>query len=268
MKEETKMKQNKTDTKKQNIQRNEKKINLDLGDVNAKVVYLSYEGFDLNTLLVSFNEKRRILSTWDGYRTVEFVANNYLPQKLSLITMKNYAKFEKNFPLTLGVEPTEISFLSTGVNMDNLAVCEKSYEEFKVCCFATAGAKGNAQRTGVDVGNYVERDGKFLLTTGTINLIVLTNAVLSEGAMGRTIMTATEAKTAAMEDLKVKSSYTPQIQATGTGSDNMIVVSGKGRSKPLRVTSGHTKIGELIGFTTKTAVTEALKKNDGYSISA
>jgi adenosylcobinamide amidohydrolase len=147
--------------------------------------------------------------------------------------------------------------------MDNLAVCEKSYEEFKVCCFATAGAKGNAQRSGVDVGDYVERDGKYTLITGTINVIILTNVVLSDGAMARAIITATEAKTAAMEDLEVRSSYTPQNQATGTGSDNMIIVSGEGLGKPLSTTSGHTKIGELIGFTTKTAVTEALKKNDG-----
>ena len=44
---------------------------------------------------------------------------------------------------------------------------------------------------------------------------------------------------------------------------NMIVVSGKGLGKPLRLTSGHTKIGELIGFSTKIAVAEALKKHDG-----
>jgi len=31
----------------------------------------------------------------------------------------------------------------------------------------------------------------------------------------------------------------------------------------LRLTSGHTKIGELIGFSTKIAVAEALKKHDG-----
>jgi adenosylcobinamide amidohydrolase len=215
---------------------------------------------------VSFNEKRRILSTWDGHRRVKWVSNNFLPLKLSEYTMKDYAIFEKNFPVILGVDPKQISLLSTGVTMDNLAVCEKSYEEVKVCCFATAGAKGNAQRSGVDVGDYVERDGEFVLTTGTINIIVLTNAVLSDGAMARAIVTATEAKTAAMEDLKVKSSYTPQVQATGTGSDNMIIVSGEGTGKPLRVTSGHTKIGELIGVTTKTAVTEALKKNDGYSM--
>jgi adenosylcobinamide amidohydrolase len=256
------MKQNKTKRKKTDKDIPEKKMSLTLEGTKAKVLYLKYAGFDLNTLLISFNGKRRILSTWDGYRKVKFVANNYLPTKLSELTMAHYDDFEKKFPSTFEVNPKDISLLSTGVNMDNLAFCEKSCEELKVCCFATAGAKGNAQRSGVDVGDYFERDGNFVLASGTINVIILTNAVLSDGAMARAIITATEAKTAAMQDLNVKSSYT-QNQATGTGSDNMIVVSGKGSGTPLRVTSGHTKIGELIGFLTKSAVAEALKKNDG-----
>ena len=81
--------------------------------------------------------------------------------------------------------------------------------------------------------------------------------------MARAIITATEAKTTVLQDLNVRSTSCPQYQATGTGTDNIIVVSGTGGSKSLRLTSGHTKIGELIGFSTKIAVTEALKKQDG-----
>ena len=241
----------------------EKKINLALKGIEAKVVYHTYEGFNLNTLLVSFGEKRRVLSTWDGHREVKFVGNTYTPRALSERTMKNYEEFQKKFPLALGISPEEIAFLSTSVDMDNLAVCERSYQEFKVCCLATAGAKGNALRTGVDVASYVERAGNFTSASGTINVILLTNATLSDGAMARTIITITEAKTAALQDLDVRSTSTPQNQATGTGTDNIIVVSRKGLGKALRLASGHTKIGELIGFSTKTAVAEALKKHDG-----
>lgn len=241
----------------------EKKISIALDEVEAKVIYHVYKGFKLNTLLVSFREKRRVLSTWDGYKKVKFVANNYTPLALSKCTMKNYEAFQKDFPLALGIRPEEITFLSTGVDMDNVAVCEKSYQEFKVCCLATAGAKGNALRTGVDVASYVERAGNFMSAIGTINVILLTNATLSDGAMARAIITTTEAKTAALQDLDVRSTCTPQNQATGTGTDNIIVVSGKRLGETLRLTSGHTKMGELIGFSTKTAVTEALKKHDG-----
>jgi adenosylcobinamide amidohydrolase len=242
----------------------EKKIQTSLSDVEAKVIYHIYKGFRLNTLLVGFGGKRRVLSTLDGYRKVPYVGNTYTPLKLSERTMKNYRAFKRSFPLALGISPTSIAFLSTGVDMDNLAVCEKSYEEFTVCCLATAGAKGNALRTGVDEAVYVERNGKFvgtLGTAGTINVILLTNATLSGGAMARAIITATEAKTAALQDLNVKSTYS-QNQATGTGTDNVIVVSGK-VGKPLLLTSGHTKMGELLGSSTKIAVAEALKKNDG-----
>jgi len=175
--------------------------------------------------------------------------------------MKKYARFKKKLPLSLGIRPRDIAFLSTGVSMDELAVCEKSYEEFKVSCLATAGAKGNALRTGVDEAAYVERNRRFA-GAGTINIIIITNAALTYGAMARAIITATEAKTAAMQDLNVRSTYTPQNQATGTGTDNVIVVSGK-MGKPLLLTSGHTKMGELIGSAAKTAVAEALRKHDG-----
>lgn len=241
----------------------ERKIELELEEIEAKIVYHTYKSVELNTLLVSFGEKRRVLSTLEGYKEVKFVANAYTPLSLSRHTMKNYWEFQKNFPLALGISPEEITFLSTGVDMADLAVCEKFYQEFKVCCLATAGAKGNALRTGVDVASYVERDGNFVSTRGTINVIILTNAALSDGAMARAIITATEAKTAALQDLDVRSTSAPQNQATGTGTDNMIVGSGKNSAKPLQITSGHVKIGELIGFSTKTAVAEALKKHDG-----
>jgi adenosylcobinamide amidohydrolase len=240
-----------------------REIKLKLEGVKAEILYHTYQNFDIKTLLVSFGEKRRVLSTWDGFKEVSFVANNYQPRALSEITMMNYEEFEENFPSLLGIPRGNITFLSTGADMDTLAVCEKSFEEFKVSCLATAGAKGNALRTGVDVAGYVERAGNFINLTGTINIILLTNATLSDGAIARAIITATEAKTAALQDLDVRSTYTPEIQATGTGTDNIIVVSGKGLGEALRLTSGHTKMGELIGASTKMAVAEALKKHDG-----
>jgi adenosylcobinamide hydrolase len=247
---------------KENTILNEKKLNLALEGVEVKIVYHTYKGFKLNTLLVSFGEKRRVLSTWDGYREGRFVANVYTPLALSKITMRNYEVFQNDFPSALGISPEDVSFLSTGVDMDNVAVCEKSYEGLKVCCLATAGAKGNALRTGVDVASYVERAGSFAGAVGTINVILLTNATLSDGAMARAIITATEAKTAALQDLDVRSTSTPKNQATGTGTDNMIVVSGK-NPEVLRLTSGHTKIGELLGFSTRLAIAEGLKRHDG-----
>ncbi|MDI9644149.1 MAG: adenosylcobinamide amidohydrolase [Candidatus Verstraetearchaeota archaeon] len=239
----------------------ERRIDLDLEGVEAKIVYHNYEGYDLNTLIVAFRERRRVLSTIDGYRTVRYVGNNYTPLPLSEETMRHYKRFKRRLPLSLGIRPCDISFLGTGVNMDELAVRECSYEELKVCCLATAGAKGNAMRAGVDGASYIERNGKFVGPLGTINIILLTNARLSCGAMARSIVTVTEAKSAALQDLNIKSTYSPN-QATGTGTDNVIVVSARS-GKPLLLAGGHTKLGELTGRAAKDAVTEALRKHHG-----
>ena len=240
-----------------------REIRLKLEGVKAEILYHMYQNFDVNTLLVSFGEKRRVLSTWDGYREVSFVANTYQPRSLSEITMMNYQEFEERFPAVLGIPRRELTFLSTGADMDNVAVCEKSYQEFIVCCLTTAGVKDNALRTGVDGASWVERNGNFGSMLGTINIILLTNATLSDGAMARAIITATEAKTAALQDLDARSTFTPQNQATGTGTDNIIVVSGKELGQTIRCTGGHTKMGELIGVSTKIAVAEAIKKQEG-----
>jgi len=241
----------------------EREIALRLEGAKAKIIYHTYKGFELNTLLVSFGEKRRVLSTLDGYKEVSFVANTYTPLPLSEYAMKNYQEFEESFFAHLRISSEEITLLSTGVDMDNVAVCEKSYQQSMVCCLATAGVRGNAQRMGVDKASWVEKDGEFVNVLGTINIILLTNATLSDGAMARAIITATEAKTAALQDLDVRSTFTPRNQATGTGTDNMIVASGKRLGKTLTSTGGHTKMGELIGVSTKIAVTEATEKQKG-----
>ena len=215
----------------------------------------------MNTLLVSFKEKRRLISTLKGYDKVRFVANSYQPDELSQIIMKNFSAFEKDFPQVLGIPRNDLSFLSTGANMNNLAVCEKSYQDRTVCCLATGGV-GNALRSGVDVADWVENDGIYTKTLGTINIILLTNVTLTDGAMAKTIITATEAKTAALQDMDARSSVSPWNQATGTGTDNIIVVSGVDPDKKIRTTGGHSKMGELIGATTKVAVYETIKNHE------
>jgi adenosylcobinamide hydrolase len=236
-----------------------REIKLKLEDVKAEIVYHSYQGFDVNTLLVSFGEKRRVLSTWNGYRKVSFVANTYQPAELSEITMRHYNEFQANFPTSLNISSSDLSFVSTGANMENVAVCERSYMDLTVSVLATGGV-GNALRTGVDEAYWLESDGNYVNLLGTINIILLSSATLGGGAMARAIITATEAKTAALQDMDARSSVSPQNQATGTGTDNIIVVSGRESDRMILSTGGHTKIGELIGTSTKTAVAEAIKK--------
>jgi adenosylcobinamide hydrolase len=236
-------------------------VKLSLDGVVAHVLYHKYLGFDVNTMLVTFESKRRVLSTWEGFKNVRYVANSYHPDALSAVTMMNYAEFEEKFPAVLGVTRTDLAMLSTGANMDNLAVCEQSYKDLTVCCLATGGV-GNGLRSGVDKGQWMERDGHFVNTLGTINIFLLTNVPLTDGAMARAVITGTEAKTAALQDMNAKSSLSPSLQATGTGTDNMVIVSGVGFGGVVSSTGGHTKIGELIGVATKTAVAETIHRHE------
>ena len=241
-----------------------KEIKLRIENVRAAVLYHTYRNIDVNTLLVSFTEKRHIISTLDGYRKVSFVANSYQPSEVSESIMENYAAFEEEFPKVLGIPRNDIAILGTGANMNNLAVCEKEYQGRAVCCLATGGV-GNAIRSGVDGSDWVEQDGTYVNTLGTINIILLTNVTLTDGAMARAIITATEAKTAALQDMDARSSVSPENQATGTGTDNMIVVSGTDPENKIRHTGGHTKMGELIGASTKIAVAETIKKHEAVN---
>ena len=179
-------------------------------------------------------------------------------------------RIQEKIAQRLGVRSEDIAMMATAADMDNLAVVTKTFKPFVVTVLATAGARENALRTGVDEGTYVEPDPaseepkkSAPPKPGTVNILILTNARLTDGAMARAIITATEAKTAAFEDLRVPSTYTKGVQATGTGTDSMIVVSGT--SGP-RVTypGGHSRIGELMGKAVYEAVVEALGKQNGF----
>jgi adenosylcobinamide amidohydrolase len=155
----------------------------------------------------------------------------------------------------LGISQKEASLLFTGADMDNLSLQVKTHGDLIVYALVTAGAESNALRASRDEGPWEE--------PGTINIIILTNRRLSPRAMARSIITATEAKTAALQDLDVRSSYTGlKWQATGTGTDEIIVVSGKG--KPVDNAGGHARLGELIAKAVYDGVKDALARQNGF----
>jgi hypothetical protein len=138
--------------------------------------------------------------------------------------------------------------------MDHLAVQVERLRDMEVTALVTAGVRSNAVRMSRDKGRFVE--------PGTINVILLTNRKLTPRAMTRAIVTATEAKSAALMDLDVRSSYSARIhQATGTGTDNIIVVQGTGSRADL--TGGHSKLGELMARAVYGGVRSAVFRQNG-----
>ncbi|HNS56187.1 MAG TPA: adenosylcobinamide amidohydrolase [Smithellaceae bacterium] len=237
----------------------------------AYVLKAERDGLWEKSLIVQFAEKRRTLGTLDGfvdaYAVLNHSAHPLLWQKVSEKFMsqdgrggKLYTEFvQQKVADDLKLKKSDINKMATAANMDNLAVVTKEFKPFTVTVLATGGARTNAIRTGVDESSHIEGEEP----KGTINIMLLTNAVLTDGAMARAIITMTEAKTAALEDLKVPSSYTKSVQATGTGTDSIIVVSGVTGPKAT-YTGGHSKIGEMIGKATYEAVVEALGKQNGF----
>jgi hypothetical protein len=54
-----------------------KEIKIHIENIKAEVIYHKFRNVNVNTLLVSFGEKRRVISTLDGYKKVSYVANAY-----------------------------------------------------------------------------------------------------------------------------------------------------------------------------------------------
>lgn len=238
----------------------------DLG-ASAEIVRGERDGFWEKSLVVHLATPRRTLSTSDGLLDASAVVNHaahpLLWHKLGADS-KSYEEQKRNsLAERLQIARPALALMSTAADMDNLAVVTQRYGPLTVTVLATAGAKSNAIRTGVDLGSYIEGASEEKKPAGTINIIVLSNIELTDAALARALITVTEGKTAALEDLHVASTYTPAVQATGTGTDSIIAVSGTAAPRA-SYTGGHSRIGELIGKATYQAVVEALGKQNGF----
>ncbi len=164
----------------------------------------------------------------------------------------------------LGLDPLRTAGLHTAVNLDNLVLREERFEELCVTALVSGGADNNACCAG-DPAPLHERAGQICAAPrGTINIILLINQSLSDGALAEAVMTATEAKTAVLRDLMQESCCTGRL-ATGTGTDGIIAVCNADGEPPLRNAGKHFKLGELIGRAVRGALPEALFRQTGFS---
>jgi len=234
-------------------------ISLDLDYVKSAVInYSDIYDFCNKTLVVDFKEPLTILSTLEGRRdNILTVGNHYSPPPTWGPGHRLGIKHIRASILKAnGRKEKTSSFLITGADMDNISVVTRRFKKMKVTALVTAGVLSNAMRMSKDTGRFYE--------PGTINIIILSNMQLSTRAMTRAIITATEAKTAALEDMDIRSAYTPQLHgATGTGTDNILVVQGKGEA--IQNTGGHSKMGELIAKAVYAGVNEAVLKQNKIS---
>ena len=161
-----------------------------------------------------------------------------------------------------GLSPDGCATLGTAANMHNAAVAEESFRKHRVAAVSTGGVECNAGRVGEPASGY-EEDGEHQRLdrqetprAGTINTMLFIGQELTHGALVRSIVTATEAKAAALQELNVNSRYSPGL-ATGTGTDQIAVACLLG-GVPLSGAGKHSKLGELIGQAVKKSVMGAL----------
>jgi adenosylcobinamide amidohydrolase len=231
-------------------------------------------------LIARFAGRRRVLGTSalnGGLRdTLETVFNQDCKENGAKKVPLKAATYEDHLKLVaeeLGLDPLSSTGLTTAADMDNAVVVSETYRDLTVTAAVTGGIDVNGGRTG-DPADWHEADGVSipaaealpdvggLPPAGTINILLFVSARLPEGTMARALVTCTEAKTAALQELLAPSCYSSGI-ATGSGTDGTVVVSDLTSPVLLTFAGKHSKLGELIGRTVMKAVKEALYLQTG-----
>ncbi len=177
--------------------------------------------------------------------------------------LRRFFAHERDFPggsvpaylmtalLEAGLSASDSTAMITSARMDWHAYACHRFDDLIVEGVVTAGVEQTAARAG-DPAYYYEKDGEYL-PTGTINLMLSTNAALPDPILVKACLTATEAKTTALQDTGVVS-LRSGLSATGTGTDGIMIASDS--RGPVRTDAGtHSKLGELIAAVVREALT-------------
>ncbi|SHH61527.1 Adenosylcobinamide amidohydrolase [Sporobacter termitidis DSM 10068] len=219
-------------------------------------------------LIARFAGPRRVLST--------SALNGGIKDSLTSVFNQDCKEDgEKNVPLKaltyeehlkivsadLGLESQTSTGLTTAADMENVSIAAETYDNVTVTAVVTGGIDVNGGRVG-DPADWHESAGVCAPAPGTINILLFISAALPEGTLARALVTCTEAKTAALQELLAPSMYSSGI-ATGSGTDGTIIVSDLTSPVVLTYAGKHSKLGELIGRAVMKAVKKALYLQTG-----
>ncbi len=156
----------------------------------------------------------------------------------------------------LNLNPDHSVGMITAADVNKFSVVTAEEDDLSVSAVVTAGC------------SLAETSGEEIKTTpftpGTINTIIAINGNPTESCLLETFITATEAKTAGLRDLDVRSAYSGD-PATGTITDSLAVLSTNNGSK-IRHGGPASKLGRLVGYCTRKAVKDAILKNGNHLI--
>ena len=188
-----------------------------------------------------------------GYKKVNAilnvsVPNNYNDKFLHDDPMNLVYDAQKKLQIT-----TDYIAMLTAAKIQNLSIVTRQFGDTTITAIATAGWK-HGESAGEDIENshYAH---------GTINIIVILNASLTDSCLVSIFLTATEAKTAAMNDYDIRSRYSGDA-ATGTITDSLSVAT-TGVGEKIELGGPASTIGQLVGSAVRQAVKEAADKQEG-----
>lgn len=237
---------------------------------NLQMIYKTSSGEEVfrneNSVVVRFPGKRNAITTSyvnGGYQEELTAIFNHEPKPtkghcshdLEGGSVEAYIGIHSR---RLGLDPDTTAAMMTAAKMKNAAISTRSFRNLEVTSIVTAGIEVNGGRAG-DPASWHEEEGQTVYVGGTINTIILINCCLPAHTLTRVIMTATEAKTVAIQQLMAPSKYSPGI-ATGSGTDQICVISNLESPHVITWAGKHSKLGELVARCVIDATTEALAK--------
>ncbi len=223
---------------------------------NNMALLFSREMLTLSTSQLNGGMSKNLKSIFNHQLTDWIESVDQLPEKSVTSFLAGKAR-------DLGLVAVESSGLMTTASMKNASVKFYEDQDFSFILVISGGAGVNALRSG-DPPTYRETGpNDFQALGGTINIILLLEFALPPEALARLAIIITEAKTAALLDLGIKSSVSLE-PATGTGTDGFILTCHQEDDKVFTDVGNHSFLGSTISSYIKEGVASTLikEKND------
>lgn len=219
---------------------------------------------------ISFSREMLVFSTSQlngGINIMNNCFNHKLTKWISTtsdLPNSSISEYLREISIELDLDPKTTTGLMTTASMKNASFELVKDDNISLFAIITAGAGVNAVRAGDPPCYHEVYPDTFTPLGGTINILLVIEAKLPPEALARVSIIATEAKTAALQDLKTPSCFSDGI-ATGTGTDGLVIACHQEDSVFFTDTGNHSKLGHLISTIIKKGVAKSIiKEQEDY----
>lgn len=187
-----------------------------------------------------------------GFKKVNAILNIQVPEGYSDIKLhEDPLHLVKLSSAKVNVHENYLAMV-TAAKVNNRHHTAKTDGIISVNVIATAGASH-----GESAGEIINAEH----SDGTINIIVIIHGNPTDSCLAAAFVTAIEAKTAALDDLDIRSRYSGEA-ATGSITDSLSVATTNAGEK-IELGGPASRLGQLVAPCVREAVKVALQKQDG-----